>query len=81
MIFLFSLLTLATATNEIASPREVDMYLVTTVDGKIHALNIQGSHVWTFDTGQTFIRSRYTSAQASFLLPTLDGDAILINDN
>ena len=81
MIFLFSLLALVAAKNEIASPSEVDMYIVTTIDGKIHALTKHGSEVWTFDTGQAFIRSRYTSAENSFLLPTLEGDAILINDN
>ena len=82
MIFLvFALLTVTTSAKEIASPREVDMYIVTTIDGKIHALTNHGAHVWTYNTGQTFIRSRYTSAENSFLLPTLEGEAILINDN
>lgn len=81
MIFLFTLLTLTAAKNDVAAPREVDMYIVTTIDGKIHALTSHGSHVWTYDTGQKFIRSRYTSPESSFILPTLEGEAILISNN
>jgi outer membrane protein assembly factor BamB len=59
----------------------VDMYLATTLDGHIHALTEYGASLWSFDTGDTFVTSKYTSAENPVLLPTLDGELVAITES
>jgi outer membrane protein assembly factor BamB len=57
------------------------MYLATTLDGHIHALTEYGASLWSYDTGDNFVTSKYTTSESPVLLPTLEGELVAINEN
>jgi outer membrane protein assembly factor BamB len=81
MVIIFLLLSACAAQSEVGNIDKVDLYIATTMDGKIHALTEYGSSLWSFDTEKPFVTSQYTSAMNPVLIPTLDGELVALNEN
>lgn len=67
-----------------ARPGDDTMYLVSTVEGRIHMFSPTGYIYWTFDTGRPFLSSYYSeeafgNSELTYL-PTPSGDIITVDN-